>query len=218
MRSRHADEFNHDRWSEGYDREVLDETNPIRAGYGALLDWTVARAAIGPDDVVLDLGAGTGNTAARIPAAGRVIVVDVSEKMLAQAADKLEHLTAVEVRQADLLEVFDQPLPPIDAIVSTYAIHHLVEDEKAELFRRMHDALAPGGRAVLGDLMFESAAAREAIAAQWTDAERARTLRSLEEEFPFFLDHAVPALEAAGFGAVEVERFSALSWGLAMRR
>ncbi|MCB9160890.1 MAG: hypothetical protein H6644_13755 [Caldilineaceae bacterium] len=71
MRSRHVDEFNHDPWADDYDRNVRNEEDPIRAGYADTLAWTVAQAAIGPDDVVVDLGAGTGNTSALIPTARR---------------------------------------------------------------------------------------------------------------------------------------------------
>ncbi len=46
MRIRHADAFNHDLWSENYDVEVRDETNPIRAGYTELLGWTLEQARI----------------------------------------------------------------------------------------------------------------------------------------------------------------------------
>ncbi len=62
MRSQHVDEFNHDPWADNYDRNVRNEADPIRAGYVETLAWTVAQAAITPSDVVVDLGAGTGNT------------------------------------------------------------------------------------------------------------------------------------------------------------
>lgn len=218
MRSRHADEFNHDPWAESYDAKVRDETNPIRTGYAALLAWTLENAHVDADAVVLDLGAGTGNTAAGIRQAARVIAVDVSEKMLAQAGAKLAHLPRVDLIQADLLEVFEQDLPPIDAIVSTYSVHHLTEEEKAELFVRAHDALRPGGSLVLGDLMFESASAKAELAAAWSEDDRAQILKSVEEEFPFSLDHALPALAVAGLEVQAVKRFSDLSWGIAALR
>ena len=218
MRSRHADEFNHDPWADAYDAGVRDGSNPIRAAYAEVLRWTVDRARIGPTDVVLDLGAGTGNTTALVPAAARVILVDVSPRMLAQASAKVAHLAQVEVRQVDLLEAFDTELPPLDAIVSTYAVHHLTAAEKARLFHEAHRALRPGGRAVFGDLMFESEAARSALAAAWTDEERRQVLKSLDEEFPWRVDQACRHLEAAGLAVLETNRFSVLSWGIATHR
>ena len=218
MRSRDADRFNHDPWAEGYDEKVLDETNPIRAGYAALLAWTVEQARIEMDSIVLDLGVGTGNTAAAIPSARKVVGVDVSAKMLEQAPAKFSHLADVELLQADLLEVFDRELPTFDAVVSTYSVHHLDAEEKAELFRRVNRALRPGGRAVFGDLMFESEAAQAEIAAVWSDDERAQVMISVEEEYPWRIDRAVRDLEAAGLSVVETKRFSVLSWGICCER
>jgi putative AdoMet-dependent methyltransferase len=218
VRSRDADRFNHDPWADGYDAKVLDERNPIRTGYAALLAWTVAQARIGPDSVVLDLGVGTGNTVALIPAARRIVGVDVSAKMIERAPAKLSHLADVELVQADLLEIFDRDLPLFDAVVSTYSVHHLDADEKAELFRRIHDVLRPGARAVFGDLMFEDETARAEIAAAWSEDERAQVLISVEEEHPWRIDRAVRDLDAAGLQVVEMQRFSALSWGICCAR
>ena len=134
MRSRHVDEFNHDPWADDYDRNVRNEADPIRAGYADTLAWTVAQAAIGPDDVVVDLGAGTGNTSALIPTARRVVCVDISEKMTSLARPKLRHLPQVDYVIADLLEYYATDPVPCDAVVSTYAIHHLTAAEKETLF------------------------------------------------------------------------------------
>ena len=218
MRSRHADEFNHDPWADDYDRKVLDESNPIRTGYAELLAWTIEQARITPASVVMDLGSGTGNSAARIPAAGKVICVDISARMAEQAPAKLSHLSSVEHVEADLLEVFERPLPPLDALISTYSVHHLTEDEKPVLFDHVHGSLAPGGRAVFGDLMFESEAARAEIDRAWQDDERAQVMRSLDEEFPWFVDRASRELERVGFVELETRRFSTLSWGIAVKK
>ncbi len=61
MRSRFADTFNHDADAPGYDKDVSNEVDPIRAGYTALLDWTARSARIDQRHDVLELGAGTGN-------------------------------------------------------------------------------------------------------------------------------------------------------------
>ena len=146
MRSQHAHAFNHDEWAAGYDADVADETNPIRAGYQATLEWVVERAAVGPDDAVVDLGIGTGNLARLLPPCRRLVGVDVSPKMLELAAPKLG--PAVELVTADVLEVFERP-DRYDAVVSTYAIHHLTADEKAALGRR-RGGTDGAGRALRG--------------------------------------------------------------------
>jgi tRNA (cmo5U34)-methyltransferase len=45
------------------------------------------------------------------------------------------------------------PAGPFDLVVSALAVHHLDGPGKAELFARVHEVLAPGGRLVLGDVV-----------------------------------------------------------------
>ena len=213
MRSIHADTFNHDEEADGYDEDVTHEENPIRAGYDATLDWVVARAAVGPEDQVVDLGIGTANLAVRLPPCRRLVGVDVSAQMLALAEAKLQR-GDVELVHADLLEFLDKPAT-FDAIVSTYAIHHLEADEKAVLIERAAARLAPGGRLAVGDLMAASRTAVDGVKArlQHPDADAL-----FAEEFPWFVDETLGLLAGAGFTGVAAEQFSDLSWGVAATR
>jgi tRNA (cmo5U34)-methyltransferase len=209
MRSEHVDRFNHDLEAPGYDADVRNEEDPIRAGYAAVLDWVVAQAAAGPADTVADLGAGTGNLAARLGPVSRLVCVDASIEMLALAAPKLPPATEYVV--ADLLEYVSDGPRDLDVAVSTYAIHHLTPDEKAALFRSLAARLRPGGRFVAGDLML----ADRAAAADVADEVSAEVLDELlAEEFPWFVDEDAAALAAAGFHDVHWERFSPLSWAV----
>jgi SAM-dependent methyltransferase len=45
------------------------------------------------------------------------------------------------------------PLGPFDLVVSALAVHHLDAVEKRALFTRAREALRPGGRFVLGDVV-----------------------------------------------------------------
>src|SRR5688500_9734798 len=95
------------------------------------------------DETVLDVGCGTGRVsshlAARLPG-GRVIAIDSSEAMAAQARLRLG--AAAEVLCADILTL---ELPtPVDAVVST-ATFHWIEDHD-RLFESLARVLAPGGR------------------------------------------------------------------------
>jgi tRNA (cmo5U34)-methyltransferase len=49
----------------------------------------------------------------------------------------------------------EDPLPPgpFGLVVSALAVHHLDGDAKADLFGRVAEVLAPGGRFVLGDVI-----------------------------------------------------------------
>jgi putative AdoMet-dependent methyltransferase len=211
VRSRHVDEFNHDELAAEYDADVLDESDPIRAGYAEALLWTVERAEISPTSTVVDLGCGTGNTSALVPAAGRLICVDVSTKMMELARPKLAHLPSVEYVQADLLEFFDEPRE-LDRLISTYAVHHLVEDEKRELLMRVAASLPPGGAAVIGDLMFADRAEAARMAEKYAD--QPEVFESFEAEHYWYLDATAAMVEAAGLAIIDTRRLSDLSWGI----
>lgn len=209
MRSRHVDRFNHDTEVTGYDEHVTDDSNPVRNGYGTTLDWVVAHAAIGAADTVVDLGTGTGNLAMRIGPHARLVCVDVSTRMLEVAKEKLPDAT--EYVEADLLEFVDRA-PRCDAVVSTYAIHHLLADEKAALLGGLFAALHSGGRLAIGDLMVPSRAAVGEVRARLAHPD---VDEMFDDEFPWFVDEAVDGLERLGFAGVKAEQTGALSWGLA---
>jgi tRNA (cmo5U34)-methyltransferase len=121
-------------------------------GYHRLQAAVAAAASARPARRVLDLGTGTGATARQVLAAlpdARLVGVDESADMLAVAR-------AVLPASADLrLGRLQDPLPPgpFDVVVSALAVHHLDRRGKADLFRRIAEVLAPGGRFVLGDVI-----------------------------------------------------------------
>jgi putative AdoMet-dependent methyltransferase len=215
MHSQHGGRFNHDPWADGYDEDVRDESHPIRAGYNEVLRWVAEQSGASREAMVLDLGCGTGNLAARLPPCKRLICVDISEKMLALARHKLAGRDDVEFIQADLLGYFDRADPPaFDAVVSTYAMHHLTEDEKALIFRRIEAALRPGGRAVFGDLMFRDIAARDQQVARFRAQGQGEIVEDIEEEFFWNVTQADLLLGVLGF-RTETRQVSALSWVIA---
>jgi putative AdoMet-dependent methyltransferase len=222
VRSRHVDKFNHDLDAAGYDAEVRDESDPIRAGYAATLRWVADAAAVRPDQRVLELGSGTGNLTALLGPANEIVCVDVSREMAAIARAKLDGLdraTRTRLRwiEADLLEALDAVEGDFDVAVSTYAVHHLTEDEKAELFADLRSRLRPGGRAIFGDLMFVSAAARAAAVRRLRtagDADSLELAATIEDEFFWDLERAAATLGRLGF-TVRSHRLSELSWGVA---
>jgi tRNA (cmo5U34)-methyltransferase len=102
---------------------------------------------------VLDLGAGTGETARRIldlHDQAILIGIDDSHDMLAGAEGALP-AERVDLRVGRL----EDPLPsgPFDLVVSALAVHHLDARHKQDLFVRVHQALRMGGRFVLGDVV-----------------------------------------------------------------
>ncbi len=100
---------------------------------------------------ILDLGSGTGVTARCVldqhPDA-TLVGVDGSEHMLAHARELVPGASFVVGQLED-------PLPegPFDLVVSAFAVHHLDERGKADLFARVAEVLAPGGRFALCDVV-----------------------------------------------------------------
>src|SRR5260221_9596146 len=93
MRSANADMFNHDPEAEGYDQDVRNEADPIRAAYQDVLNWVITEAQIKPSSRVLELGAGTGNFSQLISSCGELVSVDLLEKKEGIARPKVNHLS-----------------------------------------------------------------------------------------------------------------------------
>ncbi len=80
----------------------------------------------------------------------RLIGIDASSEMLAWARSTLPG-ERVELREGRLEDAL--PAGPFDVVVSALAIHHLDAAGKADLFARASGVLAPGGRAVIADVI-----------------------------------------------------------------
>jgi ubiquinone/menaquinone biosynthesis C-methylase UbiE len=104
----------------------------------------------------VDLGCGTGQLT--IPLAREVesvYAVDVSASMIElldsnAAAAEVKNIEGV----AQPIEVLHLAPASCDLVVSNYALHHLRDADKATLVRDAAGWLRPGGRLVVGDMMF----------------------------------------------------------------
>lgn len=214
-KSRFGLHFNHDGQVGSYDADVQDESKPVRAGYSALLDWVAKQAQPVSGKTVLDLGCGTGNLSLRLGRGFRkLICVDISKRMLEAAKRKLPRRN-VEFIRSDVLDCSRKIGHPVDAVVSTYALHHLTPREKAAFFKKLASMLQPGARVVFGDLMFKDELSRRTFIRQCASGRERELVGGIKEEFYWLIDRSRRALTAAGFKIASVKRFSALSWGVA---
>jgi putative AdoMet-dependent methyltransferase len=216
-RSANADIFNHDNEAANYDSDVRNEADPIRTGYQDVLRWVVQQAQITPSSRVLELGSGTGNLSELIASCSELVSVDVSQNMEAIATHKVRHLANRRFIKADILEVFSQELGKFDAVISTYAVHHLTDQEKQRLFVLVFDRLLPTGAAVFGDLMIRNDSEKEEKIQQYLAKGDRATAEAISKEFFWSLDTAIADLKLLGF-KVRAERFSDLSYGLIARK
>ena len=211
MRSRHVDTFNHDPWAADYDADVRNEADPIRAGYEDLLTWIAGKVPDVPGLHIVDLGSGTGNLTSRLPLRARITAVDTSSEMINLAKSKQgEH--HVDYVLEDVLAWLTENEEPVDVFVSTYALHHLTDDEKAVALKAMAKRLNTGGLMAIGDLMFRSVADRKTILDGFQEAGKPELVSDISDEFFWNLETDLKILDHEEF-RTETRQFSDLSWG-----
>ncbi len=113
--------------------------------YDELQDATVAAIPFAPQRV-LELGIGTGETTKRILAAypeAQITGLDSSPEMVFRARELVEDVQLARM---------EDPLPdgPWDLVISVLSVHHLTDDEKHLLFRRVREQ---SKALVLGDVV-----------------------------------------------------------------
>lgn len=131
--------------SDRHARDYLDRADSIShrdEGESALLEF-IPRGT----RRILDLGTGDGRLLSLVRRQHpntEAIALDFSPTMLAAARKRFAEESTVEVIQHNL----DEPLPSLgwfDAVISSFAIHHLVDERKRSLYAEIHAVLDPGG-------------------------------------------------------------------------
>jgi tRNA (cmo5U34)-methyltransferase len=134
-------------------REVFDATastydadrSRLIPGCDTFYRWAVDLIPAGARRI-LDLGAGSGLLTIlvcdRFPEAN-IHLIDFSGAMLDLARRRLGDSPTITYEQADYVVA---PLARnMDAVVSSLSIHHLGNEDKRRVFRKIYEALAPGG-------------------------------------------------------------------------
>jgi len=195
------------RYVGGYDRKAgFDPTEDIEV---------LRRHGLGPDSLVVDLGAGTGTFAVSVaPSCRRVVAVDVSAAMTAALRTRVERLGLdnVTVVDAGFLSYVHEG-EPADIAFTRNALHQIPDFWKGIALDRIASFLRPHGVLRLRDLVFDFAPpeAEERIdawmsgavhdpAAGWTAEELAEHVRSEFSTYSWLLDSL---LDRTGFDILE---------------
>jgi ubiquinone/menaquinone biosynthesis C-methylase UbiE len=118
----------------------------------------VSMAELSPGQTVLDLGCGAGLdlllAADKVGPAGRVIGVDMTERMLEQARRNVEAsgFANIELRQGTI-EALPVEDASVDWVVSNCVIN--LSPEKSRVFAELARVLRPGGRVRISDITAE---------------------------------------------------------------
>lgn len=196
--------------------DVADYDQSIRRfipGYETMLRVAAEQVASVAADLAIDLGAGTGALAEAILSTGKVGAVelfDVDPEMLKRARVRLSRFR----NQTRFWErSFESPLPPCNAVAASLALHHIPTiEQKQALYRRIDNALLPGGIFVNADVALPpTPKEREAAYRVWTnhmvscgidETQAKRHFQQWDKEDTYFsIPEEITAMQSAGFDA-----------------
>lgn len=184
-----------DQWAASYDDTVHgndEEYRDVFKNYETILDAIVQRS----HGFVVEFGVGTGNLTKKLIDNGlEVVGIEPSTNMRKIAQYKLPDAI---IQKGNFLS-FPSQEKKIDSIVSSYAFHHLTDEEKEQAIRHYREILNNGGKIVFGDTIFENDAAREAIYLQAKNNNYHRLAEDLNTEFYTTIPQMKQILENNGF-------------------
>lgn len=152
------DKWNFNEWAEKYD-QVIKESNEIESwmykDYDRILDKVMEYSEIEKNKniKIVDIGMGTGNlTLQFLKKEVKIMGIDPSEKMRIIAKDKCGDIPIINGHFLNI------PLQDksVDLVVSSFAFHHLDDEEKIKAIIEMKRILKSGGKIIIADLMFKN--------------------------------------------------------------
>ncbi|HEU5140912.1 MAG TPA: class I SAM-dependent methyltransferase [Bacillales bacterium] len=182
-------------WADSYDDTVNNRDNEyheVFENYDLILTKVADRAK----GRTLEFGVGTGNLTEKLRERGHEIYgIEPSKAMREKAGRRFPEMKLVD---GDFLQ-YPEFEHPVETIVSTYAFHHLTDDEKRLAIHRYSERLPKGGRIVFADTLFENEEAKKAILSRVEEQGYDNLLYDLQTEYYPFLDTLKEMFTANGF-------------------
>lgn len=200
-----------DDWSDTYDKTVYTkngEYEEVFKNYTEILNETVKHISKCEGATVLDIGAGTGNLTTVAARAGyNAIGIEPNSKMRNIAIDKYPSIPFLSGTFLLL------PIDPnsVDAIISSYAFHHLTDSEKKESIKLLKSKLKADGTIIIADTMYNSIKSKEAIIKDAYNKNLLLLAHNLETEFYTTHEVLTELFKSEGF-AVSYQQMNDLVW------
>lgn len=180
-----------DLWADDYDKSVglSDDDNSYPfAGYKEILNLIYNEVLSLKSKKVLDIGFGTGTLTSRLYEKGiEIYGQDFSKEMFDIAKGKMPN---ANLYSKDFSHGLDEALltNKYDAIIATYSLHHLVDEDKIDFIKSLLPILNDGGKILIGDVAFRTRDELEACKLQagnsWDDEEFYFVYDEMKDKFP----------------------------------
>ncbi|MBR0507538.1 MAG: class I SAM-dependent methyltransferase [Clostridia bacterium] len=193
----------------GYEEHQLTSIDSAREFY----PFTASCLPQSAGSSVLDLGCGTGLELGyyfeRVPTAA-VTGIDLAQGMLDALRRKFPDRALTLITGS----YFDVPFAEcaFDAAVSVESLHHFTKEEKIPLYRKVRNALKPGGFLILTDYFAASDEEERSRRAEFLRLKKEQGIQDgsfYHFDTPLTVGHETEALLAAGFSSVAILK----SWG-----
>lgn len=196
-----------DDWAEFYDETTSGydaDYKEVFEDYDRILQ-TVASKSKG---TVLEFGVGTGNLTEKLLSLGRVVYgVEPSKVMREKTRARFHELRLYD---GDFIQFPELP-GRVDSIVSTYAFHHLTDDEKDLAIKIYSELLVDDGKIVFADTAYLDEKDREERHRIVKDQGFEKLLEDLHREYYTTLDVLKRLFQKNGF-RVHFEKMNSYVW------